>query len=142
MNTQQEELETLEQMGREVCGTCEGAKVFRQLHYQEVFPNSIQMAVDSLETCPDCSGTGRKWPGFSRNQGTDPRSPRVPVTIAEAVLWGMALENFRYLRKTWSLNHERWEYRVRFEPPFGQGDVLWWHETPALALFAAMKEME
>ena len=166
-NTRQQELETLEQRSREVCGTCKGEGIVNIIAYTPKYN----------QPCTDCSGTGRKWPGFSREcpcpklvdlfshhglsyfeyghqGGCGPclkvikhdlencecqGSGRVRVSVAEAVLWGIS----------WAKEYLGAGACVSFLNGIcefvnaKQGFVLdGTGESDALALFATMKEVE
>lgn len=143
-STAQQELESLEEMSREVCRPCGG--------------DGVQYNYDSDElswVCPDCNGSGLKWEGLSREcmcsvyhvtqdskatcqhplcQG----SGRVPVSVAEARCWA----------EDWLVNHGIRVLITDEGISFGTRQYVgnYKYTQPktfsALPLFAAMKEAE
>lgn len=122
---EQQEKDVLAPMSREVC---EGWTSYE----------GVAMSCNQNPKC-QCNGSGRKWEGLSRNQGTDPRSPRVPVTVAEALAWVEDTiithwsECYFGHDGIWYFNHKNMLGVITHH---GEG------ASKRLAMFAAMQEVE
>jgi len=154
-----QELEILEQMSKAVCPACKGSG-----HGTCCIENR---KAGTHHHCLSCNGVGRKWPGFSticpNPLGAKPGwahhgpcdtggtskwecpdcqgSGRVPVSVAEAVLWGMEwLKSQRYGIEVACFRAEHGWHCIIFGPRDGKDRWDGKGETVPLALYAAMKE--
>lgn len=127
--TQQQEVEELEYLAGLECDRCAGEGSY----------NTMGTGIEPhKEEDPDCQGTGRRFPGLSREcfcwkctpVGAD-RVGRHPVRVPHGFLWLVGQEGFEFVYAKWVDRHDvfvgGWDKRKE------EGS------TAPLALFAAAK---